>query len=250
MSAHGGTESADRVADVLLLFSHSDHPLGVSSVARSLSLSKAVVHRILRSLVSRSLLRVVPGGSAYVLGPAAARLSTRAWSQLDLRNLTAPILRALRDETRETTTLSVLIGHYRMYLEQFESQQEVKMVVELGKQLPLHSGASSRSMLAFLPEPYVAEAIRQLRSTNDDFDEEKYRAQLAEVRSLGYAESVNERGVGAAAIAAPYFDAEGNVIGAISSSGPVMRYREVNNSEHAQQVLRAASAITKALQEQ
>ena len=42
----GGTEAAERVADVLLAFSHCESSMGVSALARELSLSKAVVHRI------------------------------------------------------------------------------------------------------------------------------------------------------------------------------------------------------------
>lgn len=243
----GGTEAADRVADVLLLFAQSDHPLGVSKIARSLSLSKAVVHRILRSLTNRSLLQVVPGQSTYVLGPAATTLSFKAWSQMDLRSLASPVLRKLRDDTRETTTLSVLVGHQRIYLDQYESPQEVKMVVELGPRFPLHSGASSRSILAFLPQTFIDEAVRQLRSLRPDLDVEAYLQGLDQVRKKGYAVSSNERNTGAASIAAPFFDVAGNVLGSISSSGPVFRYGEEGHEDHVRLVTNAAKAITTAL---
>ena len=175
----GGTESADRVADVLLLFAQSDRALGVSEIARALGLSKAVVHRILQSLTARSLTWAVPGESTYILGPAATTLSMRAWAQLDLRYLAAPVLRRLRDETRETTTLSVLVGHQRMYLDQYESPQEVKMVVELGPRFPLHSGASSRAILAHLPQEVIEHNIAQLRELRPDLDVGAYLDDLA-----------------------------------------------------------------------
>lgn len=242
-----GTESADRVADVLLLFAQSDHPLGVSKIARSLSLSKAVVHRILQSLTSRSLLQLVPGDSMYILGPAATSLSAKAWSQMDVRTIAAPILRRLREETRETSTLSVLVGHQRIYLDQFESPQEVKMVVELGPRFPLHSGASSRSILAFLPEPFIEEAVRHLRAVDPGFDADLYRGDLEKVHTKGFAVSLNERNTGAAAIAAPFFDAAGNVMGSISSCGPVFRYGEEGHEDHVRMVISAARAITAGL---
>lgn len=244
----GGTTSADRVADVLLLFARSDHPLGVSRVARSLGLSKAVVHRILQSLTSRSLLQL-SHDSTYMLGPGAMMLATKAWSQMDVRNVAAPHLRKLRQATQETTTLSVLVGHHRIYLDQFESPQEVKMVVEIGPRYPLHSGASSRAILAFLPMSYEEEAIRQLRLTRPDLDAEEYHRHLAEIREKGYASSLNERNTGAASIAAPFFDAAGNVMGSISSSGPAVRYGEEGHEDHVQHVITAARAITQALRE-
>ncbi|MFC4785514.1 IclR family transcriptional regulator [Nocardioides sp. MAHUQ-72] len=240
----GGTEAADRVADVLLLFARSDDPLGVSKIARSLSLSKAVVHRILQSLASRSLVQLVPGDSTYVLGPAAAGLAARAWSQLDVRSVASPVLRRLRDSTRETTTLSVLVGNQRIYLDQYESPQEVKMVVEIGPRFPLHSGASSRAILAFLPQPFIDEAVRQLSALKPDLDVDAYLAALEKVRTRGYAVSLNERNTGAASIAAPFFDAAGNVLGSVSSSGPVFRYAEEADEQQARLVVEAAHAIT------
>jgi DNA-binding IclR family transcriptional regulator len=243
-SSASGTEAADRVADVLLLFARSDDPLRVSHIARSLSLSKAVVHRILQSLVSRSLLQFVPASSTYVLGPAAIGLGTRAWSQLDIRSLASPVLRRLRDDTRETTTLSVLAGQHRIYLDQYESPQEIKMSVEIGPHFPLHSGASSRSILAFLPQPFIDEAVRQLLISKPELDVEAYLAGLRQVRAQGYAASLNERNTGAASIAAPIFDGAGNVLGSVSSSGPVFRYGQEGHEDHARLVIAAAKAIT------
>ena len=243
----GGTESADRVADVLLLFGRSDSPLGVTQVSRELSLSKAVVHRILRSLASRSLVQPAPGDSRYILGPAAMALSARAFSQIDVRSVASPILRRLRDSTGETTTLSVLVGNQRIYLDQFESQQEVKMIVEIGPRYPLHSGASSRAILAFLPDSLADQAIRDLKALNTNVDEGAYRRNLAEVRERGYATSLNERNTGAASIAAPFFDSAGNVMGSISSSGPAFRYPLESHLADAGLVVESADSITQRL---
>src|ERR687894_1530688 len=97
-----GTVSADRVADVLLTFAGTGGSLGVSEISRRLGLSKAVVYRILRSLVSRRLLSVdEAGGGRYRLGPAAATLGARALRDLDLRDLdlrenALPVLRRLQ----------------------------------------------------------------------------------------------------------------------------------------------------------
>ena len=63
-SLRSGTETAARVADVLLLFTRGPAALGVSEIARQLGLSKAVVHRILQSLASRSLVEVQHARSA------------------------------------------------------------------------------------------------------------------------------------------------------------------------------------------
>lgn len=243
-SSEGGTESADRVADVLLLFSRADGALGVSEVARALGLSKAVVHRILRSLSSRGLLQMLSQSSSYALGPAAIGMGNNAWSQFDFRSVAGPVLRALRDKTLETATLSVLSSHSRIYLDQYESPQEIKMVVEIGVRHPLHSGASSRAILAYLPEAYVDEAIDQLSGFNRAFDAASYRSKLAMVRKDEYAVSRNERNTGASSIASAFFDKAGNVLGSISSCGPIFRYDSADLDEHAEKVVSAAKRIS------
>ncbi len=242
-----GTEAADRVADVLLLFARSDEPLGVSGIARSLGLSKAVVHRILQSLLSRSLVEGVPGRPTYQLGSSAIGLGTRAWSQLDVRSVAAPILKELRNRTRESTTLSILVGRHRIYLDQFESPQEIKMVVEIGPRFALHSGASSRSILAHLPPAFAEEAARDLAALREDFDEEAFLDELQATRRRGYTSSHNERGTGGASIASAFFDSAGHVLGSISVSGPVFRYPGDHEAEHSALVIAAAEQITEAL---
>lgn len=243
----GGTETADRVADILLLFSHADGALGGSEIARMLGLSKAVVHRILQSLNSRGLLQVAPDRAGYVLGSVIIGMGNKAWSSLDIRAIASPILRHMRDATQETTTLSAVSGNARVYLDQHEGPQEFKTVVELGVKYPLHSGASSLAILAHLSSGFVDGATRQLAELHPDFDEGAYRERLKAIRDNGYAMSLNERGTGAASVAAPFFDAANNVLGSISCCGPEFRFEESDAQRHADKVALAAMEITSQL---
>ena len=73
-----GTETATRVADVLMLFTDGPDSLGVTAIARALGLSKTVVHRTLSSLVERGFLVSEPRTREYALGPSLASLGARA----------------------------------------------------------------------------------------------------------------------------------------------------------------------------
>jgi DNA-binding IclR family transcriptional regulator len=221
-----GTESAARVADVLLLFTDGPSTLGVSRIARELGLSKAVVHRILQSLTARGVIAYEPSSRDYRLGPAVAALGARALRDSDLRLAALEVLRRLRDETGETATLTSPVPNGRVYLDQFEGVHEIKMTVELGRRFPLHAGSSGKCMLAFLP---AGEQERVLAGRLDPLtphtivDPGALRAELAEIRARGYAMSAGERQADAGSIAAPVFRLSGEVIGAISACGP--RYR-------------------------
>lgn len=244
----GGTEAAGRVADVLLLFATGPLHLGVSEIARELGLSKAVVHRILQSLVSRSLLGSDAETREYRLGPGAVALGSRALRDLDLRQLAAPTLRLLRDATRETTTLSGRVQDTRMYLDQYESPQEIKMTVRVGHPYPLHAGASSRVMLAFLSPSTVDRIVGQgmPRLTPETIEDAAVlRGTLAQIRRSGYATSRGERQHGAGSVAAPLFGAGGEVLGSLSVCGPVSRFDPDAVARLVPQVLTAADAISR-----
>jgi DNA-binding IclR family transcriptional regulator len=222
----GGTEAAARVADVLLLFTDGPQSLGVSAVARRLGLSKAVVHRILRTLNDRGLVMSEPDTRGYRLGPAAAALGARALRDSHLRTAAMPLLRSLQRATGETTTVSALVPDGRVYLDQVESPREIKMTVEVGRRFPLYAGSSSTCMLAFLSqeeqEAVLAADLAPLTSRTVT-SADRLRRRLTEVRRKGYARSDGERQEGAASMAAPVFGFDGSVVGAISVCGPADR---------------------------
>lgn len=243
-----GTESAARVADVLLLFTEGPSTLGVTRIARELGLSKAVVHRILQSLTARGMTAYEPSSRAYRLGPAVAALGARALRESDLRSAALEVLRRLRDETGETATLTSLLPNGRVYLDQFEGVHEIKMRVELGRRFPLHAGSSGKCLLAFLP---AAERDRVLAGglaalTPDTVtDPAALRGELQEIRARGYAVSAGERQADAASVAAPVFGLSGEVIGSISACGPRYRLTADFAERIAPQVTAAAAQISR-----
>ncbi|QEC46131.1 IclR family transcriptional regulator [Baekduia soli] len=221
--AAGGTVAAGRVADVLLAVADAPRPVGVSELARRLGLSKAVVHRILSSLVDRGLLATSPGRGTYTLGAAAVRIGARALGSLDLRVLALPVLGELQARTGETTTVSALVGTHRIYLDQVVSPQEIRMTVELGVPCPLHAGASGKAILAFadgrLRAAVLAGPLAGL-TTQTITGAGALRAELAEIRARGVALSRGERQAGAASVAAPVLGPDGHAIGSVSVCGP------------------------------
>lgn len=221
-----GTAASARVANVLLLFTDGPDAWGVSAIARELDLSKAVVHRILQTLVERTLLVADAETRTYRLGPASAVLGARALRESDLRSVAMPLLRRLQHLTGETTTVSALVPDGRVYLDQVESTREIKMTVEVGRRFPLYVGSSSACILAYLPRDEQEEILGgPLTSLTDRTvtDPDVLRARLREIRRVGYAHSDGERQIGAGAVAAPVFGVDGSPVGAISICGPLSR---------------------------
>lgn len=250
MTEGSGTEAAGRVVDVLLLFTEGADLLGVTEVARRLGLSKAVVHRILRSLLSRGVVEADPRTRAYRLGPAAVALGARALRGSDLRRAGHPVIRALAKGTGETAALSALVPGGRVYIDQAPSHRESKQTVELGRRFPLHAGSSGKCVLAFLPEPVREEVIDGTLLMLTDrtvVDRARLRATLARIRREGHTWSAGEQQAGAASVAAPVFSVDGEVVGAVSVCGPLARFDRVARERVTPMVVAAADQVSRAL---
>lgn len=221
--------SVERAADVLNSFTAADgSTLGVTEIAQKLSLSKAVVHRILTSFRSRGLVEIDEESRRYSLGPAALALGLTYLQTIDVREAARPVLRELSDATAETATLSIRRGDVRLYIDQVTPEREVKMTVQLGHPYPLHAGSSSKAFLAYLTQREVDVILAtELEALTDRTvtDPERLRRELATIRKRGFAKSLGERQIGAASVASPVFDHEGAPVAVISVCGPVERFR-------------------------
>lgn len=220
----------ERALSVLDLIAASEQDdMGVTEIARELELSKAVIHRVLTTLVAREYLQADETTRRYRLGPMALVLGSAYLDQLNLRNLALPRLQELSDRTGETATLSLRNGFSRMYVEQVTPDREIKMSVAIGRSYPLHAGSSSKSFLAFLPieeqESYLhdRELTRLTQTTIVNAD--LLREELALIRNRGYAVSLQERQAGAGSVAAPILDRTLHAVGVISICGPVERFK-------------------------
>lgn len=245
-----GTESAARVADVLLTVSTSPDPVGVTHISRTLGLSKAVVYRILQSLESRHLVRFHEDERVYGLGTAALALGARALRQQDLRTAALPVLRRLQKLTGETVTVSALTGTSRIYLDQIVSHRELKMMVEIGRAFPLHAGSSSKAILAFAPDDlrdHVLTHELAALTTKTIVDDGSLEEELDRIARMGVAVSRGERQHGAGSVAAPIFGPDDEVIGSISVCGPINRFDSQTFRRYAPLVKKAAQEISTSL---
>lgn len=131
-----------------------------------------------------------------------------------LAELARPALEALRDETGESVQLYVRQGDARVCVLSLESPHGLRTIVPLGSTLPLGVGSAGR-VLSGQP-----------------------------VGKRGWIESVEEREAGVASVSAPVIDAHGEVVAAVSVSGPVNRTTRAPGKRYGDAVARAARAAS------
>jgi DNA-binding IclR family transcriptional regulator len=250
-ASRAGLQMADRIVSVLKAFADSGSELGVSELARMLSLPKSVVHRTLTSLVATGFLQKDDASARYRLGPEAVGLGLAALGSVDLVSIALPHMEILRSRTQETVTLSVRVGSARAYISQLESPQDVRMTVEIGRRWPLYAGASGRAILAVLPADEMANYLRSIElvplTERTITDVARLRGSLEEVRTKGYAVSLGERDPWAGALAVPILTGSQGVIGAVSICGPLPRFSMERVPEFVPLLKEAAEGIADAL---
>jgi DNA-binding IclR family transcriptional regulator len=237
----------ERAASILSLFGTVEsRTLGVTEIANALGISKTGVFRILSSLRKSGFIDFEESTRRYLLGPKILELGLQYLQRFDVREPAREALRELSAKTDETATLSVRSGESRVYIEQVTPSRSIKMVVVLGQPYPLHAGASSKALLAFLPEQEIAEYLAtDIEPVTPDtvVQVSQIQKELAEIRARGYAVSFGERQVGAGSVAAPILGQDGIPVASMSVCGPVERF-EPNVEEYAALLVAATQDIS------
>lgn len=217
----GTVRSVERALDILMCFSE-DSELSLTEVSKRVSLHKSTAYRLLRSLESKGFVIRDPRTDKYKLGFRVWELAANLQQADDPAILLLPEMEKLRDTLGETVSLYVRDGKERIRIQAVQSNHSIRRVAPVGVRLPLYVGASSKVLLAF-DEKTVHEELFADSEWLDSIDIEAFKQQLQRIRKLGYATSVEEREEGAAAVAAPIFNRSGQLIAALSVSGPVNR---------------------------
>jgi DNA-binding IclR family transcriptional regulator len=219
-----GPRAMGRVLALLELLAKTPVGLPLADISVALGAPKSTLLNSLRPLVTDGFL--VVEGVLYRLGPRAFRLAATIGSAYDLPRMVRGYLRDLADETQESVALAVLDLEMRrsVYIDVVESSRPVRYAMRLGMSGPLFSTAAGRVLLAYQPsryrEDYIAKAKLVAFTERTNTDRDVLRAQLEEVRKTGVWVSLGESVEDSAAIAAPIFGPDGEVLAAISLGAP------------------------------
>lgn len=220
----------ERALAVLDRFTESEPEWSTGGLAGAVGLPVSTTYRLVNSLEAQGLLRPVSGGR-YRLGAAAVSLGYRASAGFDLRRDLHAQLEQVAGTTRETALLSVLEPRRMgvLCIDRVEAPQQLRLSLEIGTVVPLHAGATSKALLAFLA-PEIQEQVlshplaKVAGGTVTDPD--KLRSELAAVRQQGWAASREETNDGAWGVAAPVLSRDGGALAVIGMAAPLTRLSE------------------------
>jgi DNA-binding IclR family transcriptional regulator len=243
-------QSLERALDLLEQLADAGE-LGVSELAARTGLVPSTAHRLLGTLVARGYASQSAASGRYLVGYKLLELASGLQDRLErLRTAAKPHLKAIQEQTGETTNLVVLEGRNAVYIESVSGTRSVRLFTEIGQAIPAHTSGSGKALLAWrAPEDVEAllgdaplpastpRTLTTLAALKDD---------LARIRRRGYATDNEEHELGVACVATPILDGAGQALAAISVSGPTPRILTTGTADladllrgHAQQVAAA-----------
>jgi DNA-binding IclR family transcriptional regulator len=238
--------------DILFLYDTTVLFLSVSEISRRLGLSQSKAYRLVRTLVQYRFLQEKPGTAQYGLGLNAHRMGLLAQQNFSLPEIARPVMKELSVLTRETVVLTAVNGTKGVVLERVESEEPIRYsLFQPGASIPLHCGASSKILMAHLPEEdwdriLKKEGLKRY-TPNTIIDVKQLKVHLRKIRKMGYAFSDQEVDRDVRAIAAPILNGTGELVAGLSVAGPAYRIRKKKLRSCSKLVIHYAQKISNQL---
>jgi len=245
--AAAGTQSIDRAGEMLARLLDSDGPMSLRELAEAADLPKSTASRLLSALERHGLVHQDGERGKLEPGPAILRFAHRGGVERHLVELAETALEAIADTSNETVNLSVPTPHGVDHLAQVDGRHFLGAGQWVGRRTDYHCTANGKVFLAF----GVAELPpgRLARLTADTVvSRAALETELATVRRDGYATAIDELEDGLTAIAAPVRGPTGDVIAALSISGPTLRLTRERVAELAPMLQEQADALSQRLE--
>ncbi len=235
-------QSVERALTILEIIARSGEA-GVTAIANEIGVHKSTAFRLVATLEQGGLVEQAEDRGKYRLGMGILRLAGATTARLDVVQEARPICRRLAAATGETVNIAVLADGAALYLDQVAGSSSLQAHNWVGQHIPLHATSNGKVLLSGLADDEFARTVGQddRRSpTRRSPASSELRRQVDEVRTAGYAQAVDELEIGLTAVAAPIRNAHGDVIAALSVSGPTFRF-DAERVEAALPLLRDAA---------
>lgn len=199
----------------------------VTELADDLGLAKSSIHQHLATL--DDLGYVVKEDGKYYVGLGFLTLAEYAKQRKEVYRLSKPMVAELAEETGERAQFFVEEHGRAIYLHTEQGRHAVRADRWVGTRRYMHSCAGGKAMLANYPPTAVEDIIDRwglpAETEHTITDRQELSEELEKIRSVGYSLNREESIDGLRAIGVPVKDADGDVLGAFSISGPSHRFQ-------------------------
>ena len=239
-----GSQSLERGLDVLEVVESEGAEIGVREIARRLELSPTIVQRMVTSLARRGYVDRNAETARYRLGYRALALGANSEHGSDYIGTARRELELLARGQSLNGFISVLHGGRAVYLLAVQAEGPVAIKVAPGSEMPLHSTAAGKVLLAAGSDGEARKLLGHARlaaiTPHTVTDPVAVVAGLGRVRKQGFATVSEENIRGVLSVGAPIRDRTGRTLAALSVAFP--KYLDAGLTLHSVTPLVVAAA--------
>lgn len=201
---------------ILSLFTEQRPTWRISDIAPAVGLPLPTVYRVVMTLAAEGYLEHLPNGD-YRPGVRVLTLGTASLRSMDLVEIATPRLQKLAQDTGETVNLCVLTGDRVLYLVRLRNSDLVTANIQVGSTLAAVHTSIGKLLLAYLSKSELNARVKASSFTPNHGPNAKeslaeLAADLVKIRQDGWAMQDEELAFGLRSVAAPVFNAEGEVV--------------------------------------
>jgi len=223
-----GPRSLTRILGLFDALASKPDGLTLAELNGVLESPKSSLLNLLRPLVAEGYLLHSQG--LYRLGPTAFRLASHIMSAWSFSKLARPYLEELAVRSKESVYIGILDREAQVitYVDAIDSSHSIRYAITVGANRPLYCTAAGQVLLAFADPKFQERYFRSVKfarmTEHTVTDKNELCKKLEKIRRARLATSVSEMFEGSAALAAPVFGADGQVIAAIAIGAPANRF--------------------------
>lgn len=233
---------------VLELVADAEGAQSLSALAAQSGLPLSTVHRLLATLTQQGFVEQDAQTRRYRPGARMLTLAAGVLRRADLTREAPPVMQEFVRETGDAVSLAALQDGRVVLLDKAQGPDAPRLFLHIGREAPLHSTALGKALAAGLPDREVLEILKRrgmARLTPRTITTpRRFLLHLEEVRRHGYALDDEETVVGARCLAVPVRNHRGQVVGALSTSGPTSTWREERMAVALRALQRAAARLS------
>ncbi|GGD89319.1 IclR family transcriptional regulator [Paenibacillus nasutitermitis] len=220
-------KSADRVLDILELFTEEKDSYNLTEIAKILSMPPSSTYLLLQNMLSRGYLETDRTGKQFSIGYKLFEIRNQYMKSTSLTREFFRVAEKMVDDLNETIFLGIRSGDKVIYIAEKQNSQPLRFSSNVGSVLPLHGSASGKILISRISEEElhgIYPEERLLAFTNETISTlTLLKGELEKVREEEIAYNLGESVKGVHCIAGPVWDREGGIVASVSISIPSIR---------------------------
>ena len=225
------------------------HPDGLKAaeLARQLDIPVTTTLRIMSTLHLEGFARKHEG--RYELGPVLIQLGNAALAGTEIRELALPLLHKLTSEVDETAHLAIPCDERALIVAVEDSPHPLGASSRPGFLAELHCSSTGKIFLSYLHRDRLADIVRtarpERRTPHTLITVTQLKREVEATLKRGYSLDNEEFNLGVRCVAAPVFDADGNVTAAVGITASTIRFTKDRIPELAEKVRATAAELSR-----